>query len=249
MSLNKENLIIEFAKYVDNFDFSEDGINRKYYHSIRVMEFAEKIAISENFDEDDIEIAIILGLLHDYARFEQWTNYHTFSDIKSIDHGDLAVDILFNQNHIEKFYNKKENYKIIINAIKYHNKFSIPDGLDEKTEKMCKLIRDADKLDIMDIFCNGILEFDYDEAEISEDIKQDFFNHKSINRKNVKSGNDKNLLELAMFYDYNFDFSYKYTIENNILDKLFDKVQNKEMFKEYFNYMKNFLYEKINSNK
>ena len=245
MSLDKEKILKEFKKYVDNFDFSEKSINRKYYHSIRVMEFAEKIAISENLSEDNIEIAIIIGLLHDYARFEQWTQYQTYSDIKSIDHGDLAVEILFDQNHIENFYDKKENYEIIYNAIKYHNKYNISDDLDENTKIMCKIIRDADKLDIMDLLVDGILEFKDDDEELSEKVKEEFLNHSLVNRRDVKNNNDSNLLKLALIYDYNFNFSYKYTIENNILDKLYNKIKNKEMFDEYFNCMRDFLNDKL----
>ena len=45
-----------------------------------------------NFSSEDVEIIMLIGLLHDYSRFEQWCKYNTFSDINSIDHGDLAVE-------------------------------------------------------------------------------------------------------------------------------------------------------------
>lgn len=244
MSLNKEKIVEEFKEYVENFDCSNENIIRKYYHSIRVMDFAEEIANSENLKEDDIELSVIIGLLHDYGRFEQWTNYQTFNDLKSIDHGDLGVQILFQQNHIEKFYNKKENYNIIYNAIKYHNKYGFPDSLDEKAKTMCKIIRDADKLDIINLLISGDLKFKSSNEEISENIKNDFLKCKLINRKDVKNANDANLSKLAMLYDYNYKFSYEYTINNNVLKRLYNKVENKEMFKEYFDYMEKFLNKK-----
>ena len=83
------------------------------------MELSKLIAQSSNFSDIDIEMAIIIGLLHDYARFEQWTRYKTYSDIKSVDHGDLAIQMLFDNNEIENYYLNKENYDEIYDAIKY----------------------------------------------------------------------------------------------------------------------------------
>jgi len=37
---------------------------------------------------------MIIGLLHDYGRFIQWKKYKTFTDIDSIDHADLGVNLL-----------------------------------------------------------------------------------------------------------------------------------------------------------
>ena len=74
MKFIKENLIGKFLKYVNEYDTNDENITRKYYHSIRVMNFSENIAISERLSENDIEIAVVAGLLHDYARFIQWTN-------------------------------------------------------------------------------------------------------------------------------------------------------------------------------
>lgn len=70
------------------------------------MGLAKLIASKSNFNKEDIELATIAGLLHDYARFEQWTKYHTHDDSKSVDHGDLAVKILF-PDEIKKYIDNK----------------------------------------------------------------------------------------------------------------------------------------------
>ena len=63
----------------------------------------------------DIEIPeesiILIGLLHDIARFEQYTKYKTFRDSISIDHGDLGVEILFEEKEIEKYDLDKKYYQ------------------------------------------------------------------------------------------------------------------------------------------
>ena len=80
-----------FKKYVDTFDTSERAIERKYVHSLRVMDLCDMLAKANNYNEKDIELSNIIGLLHDYGRFPQWTKYKTYNDLTSIDHADLGV--------------------------------------------------------------------------------------------------------------------------------------------------------------
>ena len=56
------------------------------------------IASSIGLNEEKINLAKLIGLLHDIARFEQYTRYQTFRDIESIDHGNLGAEILQQDN-------------------------------------------------------------------------------------------------------------------------------------------------------
>ena len=103
----------EFINYVDNYDLEVEMIELKKHHSLRVMDVAEKIAISENFTEEEIEIATLIGLLHDIARFKQYTEYKTFKDIQSFDHGDMGVTILEQDSYLRKFIITSEYDNII----------------------------------------------------------------------------------------------------------------------------------------
>ena len=94
-----------FDEYVYGYDMNESPISLKYQHSYRVMNICKEIAQDLNLNEEDTKLAMIIGLLHDYARFEQWKQFKTFDDALSIDHGDLAVKMLFANNEIEKFEN------------------------------------------------------------------------------------------------------------------------------------------------
>ena len=58
-----------------------------------VKEIAGKIARSLNFSEEEIKLAKVIGVLHGIARFEQYKRFQTFSDLKSIDHGDYGVEM------------------------------------------------------------------------------------------------------------------------------------------------------------
>jgi len=244
--MNKEELKKVFRDYVfNNYDMKDIGISRKYYHSLRVMDIAEKIAIENNFSNSDIELSVIIGLFHDYARFPQWKKYKTYNDLRSIDHGDLGVKLLFDNNEIEKFNIKKEYYDEIYDAIKYHNKMDIIDDLSVHNNLLCKLIRDADKLDIFYLYGTDNTLFNEDNMSISEGIKNDFYNKKQIDRTLVNCKNDNIILDISMVFDLNFDYSYKYIRENKLIEKMWDKINNKEMFKEYFDYINKYIDERI----
>ena len=236
----------EFKKHFKKYDVNEPAIIRKYYHSIRVMDISRIIAKYAGFNDNDAEIAAIVGLLHDYARFEQWTKYGTYSDLKSIDHGDLAVEMLFENNEISKYTKKQENYDEIYDAIKYHNKISIPKGLTEHNNLLCKIIRDADKLDIFYLLSINKMLLPEDDKQISEKVKEDFYNEVCVSRKDVKSNNDSIVLALSMIFDLNFDYSFNYLIERNLLWRIYDNINEKERFKDYFECVDDYIHERVN---
>lgn len=59
--------------------------------------------MSLGLDQDEIDLASLIGLLHDIGRFEQLKRYNCFIDSKTIDHALLGVQILFDDNLISKF--------------------------------------------------------------------------------------------------------------------------------------------------
>lgn len=244
MIYNREKLLNEFKNYVSNYDMTDDGISRKYFHSISVMDKAGQLAKSINLSEKDTNLAVLIGLLHDYARFEQWKNYHTYSDIKTVDHGDLGVEILFDQGEIKKYTDDEEQYEIIKKAIKYHNKYAVPEEFDEREKLFCNLIRDADKLDIFEIKIREKFYQDIDEP-IAETSTEDFFANRLVRRTAFNNKNDEILIDLAWIYDLNFNFSMKYVYEQNIIKKIYDFVNNKEKFEKYFTYIESYIKEKM----
>ena len=205
----------EFRKHYENYDIEETAIKRKYYHSLRVMDLSILIAKYLGLNNKDITLASFIGLLHDYARFEQWTKYKTYSDKDSIDHGDLAVKRLFEDNEIINYDLDVNDYEIVYNAIKYHNKITIPYSLDNRIKLFCKIIRDADKLDIFYLRTNK--SFVKEGGDISLKIENDFFNEQCINKMDVISYNDEVISVLAMIYDLNFDYSFEYLDKSQLL--------------------------------
>lgn len=224
-----ENAKKVFMEYVSNYDEQNININRKIYHSLRVMEINAQIAKSLELSDEEIEISTLIGLLHDIARFEQYRIYQTFSDKKSIDHGNLGVEILEKDNFIRKFIETDKYDSLIKTAIKNHNKFKIEDGLDEKNLLFCKMIRDADKLDIfyeaVKMFWNSKEEKSEIESTIvSEDYYQSLINCKIIEKGIIiRPKIDAVVFMISLIYDINFKFSFEYIIEKNLVNNMLDK--------------------------
>ena len=239
--MNIEQIKDAFTKHVEKYNIHDDNIKLKYIHSFRVMDLCGKIANDIKLNEEDTYIALVIGLLHDYARFEQWKRYGMYSDVRSIDHADLAVELLFENNEIENFGIDKKYYNIIYDAIKYHNKLNCPENLNERNKLFCKIIRDADKLDILYLFSLPGRIFKDDGSDVSKHVKDDFFNYKPIkmNVKNTKS--DSVLLRLALIYDFNFKYSYKHIKDNKIMAMFFNTLENKEKFLTYFKYINDYI--------
>ena len=229
--LNFSNINREFFKYVDQFDLTDGSIQRKKFHSIRVQEISKKIAEDLNLNEEYIDIASLIGLLHDIGRFEQEKQYHTFDDDKSFDHGDYGANLL--KKYIRNYINVDKYDNIIIQAIKNHNKLQINPNLKDNELLFSKIIRDADKLDIMyetiSIFYIGKGEF------INNLTLSDYcYNCIKKNKTVIKSYNvdfnylDKIVTCIAFIFDLNFKKSFEIIKENNYISKIIKQYDYKD---------------------
>lgn len=59
----------EFCKYRNLFDKENKNIERKFIHTMNVMYLCEVIAKNLNLNKEEIELAKLIGLLQDIARF------------------------------------------------------------------------------------------------------------------------------------------------------------------------------------
>ena len=231
MKINIEKAQEEFIKYTKMYDLENEHIKRKQEHSIRVMEISKQIAEGLNLSQEEVEVATLIGLLHDIARFEQYTKYSTFEDLESIDHGDYGVEIL--EKEIRKYIETDKYDKIIKLAVKNHNKYKIQDGLTEKEELFAKIIRDADKIDIfyesVDMFWKG-KEGEVNNSKISQPILEQFENRTQIKREKGKI--IENLEEIvsviAFIFDMNFKASFDILKREDYINKILNRYDIKD---------------------
>ena len=240
-------MIEEFNKYTSKYDMNDEAIRNKYNHSIRVMNLNRKYAERLGFKSEDIELATVIGLLHDIGRFEQVRVYHTFNDSKSIDHALYGVKVLFEDGLIKKFWNKEEDYEIIKTAIYNHNKYKMEDIKDERALMHSKLIRDIDKLDI--IYLLGYLN-EYTIKVTDEDISKEVLNcikkHESLSRKYVKNSNDEFVIKFAFAFDIYNDICLEEMKKN--LKYYYDRINVDNKFKEIYEEVIKYINERIDKN-
>ena len=223
-----------FDKYTSKHDMSNEKIYSKYNHTYRTCEQSLNICKSLKLNEEDINLAYLIALLHDFGRFEQVRMYNTFIDIKSIDHADLACKLLFEDGYIRKFIKDKSYDEIIRKSIYFHNKYSIDEDLNERELMHAKIIRDADKLDIVYNIINlNQINFEDDDSNINNNVKYAYENKKPVKREEHTTKNDALLIMFAFAFDLNYDYSYKYYKDNNVIEKMYSKLKNKSKFKEY----------------
>lgn len=214
--------IEEFKNYTANYLDYGEMIQLKINHTLRVMDNCERIAKSINLTKEEIEIAKIIGLLHDIGRFEQWKVYNTFKDLDSIDHADYGVEILTKNNYIRKYIKDDKYDDIILKSIKNHNKYEIQNDLNDKETLFVKLIRDADKIDILYLRSIQDLKIYIDENAFSDSLYEALINKKSINRKDIKTKTDELGVSLGFIFDINYKESFKILKEKKYFDTIID---------------------------
>lgn len=207
------------------------------------MKNSEEIARSLNLDEEDILLAKLIGLLHDIGRFYQLENYHTVNDKKTIDHAEYGVNILKKDNYINKYTTNKTYQDIITTSILNHNKIDIDNNLKDKKLLFSKIIRDADKLDILYIIGNNP---NFNKiTEVTPKVKELFFSNETLPFSLIESEGDRVLIYLC----YIFNVEYPYTInkikERKLYETIYNKLDNKEILQEYFDYVYKYIDERM----
>ena len=236
-----------FDNYVNKYDMSIPEISYKYYHSIRVMNYMEVLAKSMNLPIYDVELAKIIGLLHDIGRFEQYKRYNSFSD-KNIDHGDYGEQVLIEEQALNSFNIKKEDYEVVYIAIRNHNKYEIEPNLNKRTLLFSKMIRDADKLDILFAIGNKeIKSIIYeDDSSIRDRIKDEFFQNKQIKRHNDETDNENIIVLFSFIYDFNFKVSIDIIKHKEYYQKIYKRIKHTELFKPYIDHIIEYIEEQTN---
>lgn len=248
---------ITFKEYVKNYDIENPKIKLKIAHIERTSRIAKKMAESLNLSKEDIELAELIGLLHDIGRFEQVRKYNTFVDHLSENHAKIGVDILFKDGLIRKFIEDDRYDKIIELAIINHNKDKnmLPKNLSPKEELHIKLIRDSDKVDIIYLLTFDEQKTLWDSDDLnketfSDEIYKEFVEDHNIIYINRKTNADKLISHFAFAFDFNFDYGLKYIDENKYYDKLYNRFKfedekTRNRFEKIYNLTEEYIKERL----
>lgn len=206
-----------FTNYVGTFKYDDDkfqtNINIKAEHTERVIEEINSLGAELGLDVNEVNLAEIIALFHDIGRFIQYDRYRTFADYKSENHAELGIKILKEHNVLGEL--DEDIQKVIFCSIRNHNLPVLPQEEEEVCLFYSKLIRDADKLDILRVVTdyynrnygerNSALVLELpDTPGISKSVYEDLINKHIVYMKHVNNVNDIKLLQAGLIYDINF---------------------------------------------
>ena len=224
-------MIEEFIKYTDSYKKYGEKIDLKINHTFRVKDLCIKISKFLELNEEEQELAALCGLLHDIGRFEQWKKYKSYKDLETVDHGYLGVDILKEDNFINKF--SKTNQDTILKAVKYHNKYRVPNTLSDKNKLFVNITRDADKLDILYLVSEKKLNVKTEDSKMSKDVYNNLLNGKKKKKSSVKTKADLIAIRIGFIFDINYKITYKIIKQEGYIDKIInnqlEETNNKEL--------------------
>lgn len=227
--IDRNHVLNEFKTYVADYDISDDKIRLKVVHTYKVAENSERIARSLGLSSEDVDLAWLIGMLHDIGRFEQLRRFHTFVDADSIDHAQFGADLLFEEGLIRRFVEDGKYDDIIETAIRAHNLYILEEDEDARRLMYSKIIRDADKVDIFrvnDAFPKEVI-YDTTEEELSkssltDEVVEASLKHLTVHRSLKRTPADNIVGHLSLVYGIYYPESIRMLKEQGYLEKLLE---------------------------
>lgn len=248
--MNYSLIVKRFEEYLEKFNKKDPKIVMKINHSYHVAELAKILGKRLELKESEIEIVKTLGLLHDIGRFVQYEKVGYYNDaLSKIDHGQLAIDYLFQENHIQDFCIPENYYKIFEKAIFNHNKLTIEENLTEEELFFSRFLRDVDKIDIFRQLSVFLEESDCFSEVVSKKVLKEFYEHHLVDAKNIINKSDIVVAQIAYVFDIHFHESYELLKETDNLELYLSAIEVKKEVEEEYEKIKkevrNYLEERI----
>lgn len=211
-----------FEEYTNSFrglnHQLDDAVTLKYEHTKRVCAEMEALVATVDCTGEFKTLSHLAALFHDVARYAQFKKYGTFSDRKSEDHAAMAVEILIDLDVLDGLSDSDK--ATLLAAIRYHNAIAIPSVLENQAVVLCKLLRDADKLDIYKVALDHYINPDPRRSEtvqvgipegttVTPEVCDYVLQRKIVPYEMIKTVADFKMIQLGWVFDLNFPYSLK----------------------------------------
>lgn len=241
MQIDKPKALDAFNNYVENYNAKDEKVRLKIEHTYRVSELCKSIAESISLPPEDVDLAWLLGILHDVGRFEQLRQFGTFIDAQSIDHAAFGAQILFEQGKIRDYLIDDSEDELIKCAVTYHSAYRVPEDLDQRTAMYCDILRDADKIDILKVNVDFPLEEIYNVSTeelkscvVTDEVMEAFYEEHAVLRTLKKTPVDNVVGHISLIYELIYPESVKQVVKQGYLNKLMDFRSDNEKTREQF---------------
>ncbi len=225
-----------FDDYVAGFYGDDRAVNAnlklKEEHSRRTCEEMLYLAQELGLADNQKRIAEVIALFHDIGRFEQFVRYGTYNDVRSVDHCLLGLEVLGKGKVLGEV--ERGERALIEKAIEYHGLRELPRDLEGESLLFSKLIRDADKIDVLYVVTDYyrqyrdepeefMIELEFpDEAGYSAQVVEEILCGRLIDYSELRTLNDMKLLQLGWVYDVNFPATLERIRQRKFLERIID---------------------------
>lgn len=244
MELSRRHIDTAFSDYVRHYDASDPKIALKVVHTRRVARLCDEIAADLGLGPELFDLAWTCGMLHDIGRFEQIARYHTFADARSVDHAALGAQVLIDEGAIRSFVDDPSLYPTIAEVVRQHNRLAIDETLDAQTTLLCKVVRDADKIDILRVNRESPVSdiYDFDEpalaaSPVSPAVVDSFTRHVTLDRALRRYPADYLVGHVSFAFGLEFDASVRILDRQGCIYRLFDREFSNEGTRRQFHEM------------
>ena len=218
------------ARFPQTSARDQENIDLKVDHSLRVLKEARGITAHEIFSEHETRLVHVAALLHDVGRFIQYDTYRTYSDPRSVDHGDLGRKVLEKEGVLGDMAPKDR--ELIFDAVRLHNKKELPADISGVLDRVTRAVRDADKLDIVPVVLARVapgcpdnpvirLGLDLDPEKYTLEIFRQVQERRMVDYQAMRSVNDFKLLLVSWSYALTYGWTRKQVLDRGYLEKLF----------------------------
>jgi hypothetical protein len=227
--LHVKSITAAFNSYVKSIyrgdQVFDEAIRMKETHSYRVADESAGIAESLDLSESDVRIATITGVLHDIGRFNQFVKFGNYIDGRSGNHGEMGAEAIISTGILDELDSRSRD--IIISSVKCHNRASIPENCSSDKTLHLKLIRDADKIDILKVVTEhytgkqrySAIQIELPETgTISNNIMSALSFKRNAKYEDVKTLDDLKLMQIGWVYDINFPETFRILKERNYIE-------------------------------
>lgn len=245
-----------FDRYTQAFlvpDPPHHAYRLKIDHTRRVWENVIDLCKKVNVKTGVSLRAQAAALLHDLGRFPQYRDFQTFSDAVSVNHAALGCREIKAHGVLERFDPGDRNTVLL--AVEYHNRYHIPCETDPDAHLVTRLLRDADKLDILKVMTEKYeadgenpsfitLNLSADDR-VSDELLRQVKSKQLLDSRSVRCLNDLKLLQISWVFDINFAPALAMAHERRYFDTIFATLPQTDGVRHLSDFIEHYICETI----
>jgi len=226
-----------FLDYVSALEPLTPFLEVKRGHSLRVAQNARALGEALQWADRLVETLEAAGLLHDIGRFAMHRDHGSAFDSSGHDHGAVGYEEL---KAVFPWERTDLEPDPLLDVARFHNKRDIPPGCPATSLPFVRAVRDADKVDILEVIQRHVTEGRVDEIYPGIDpsgpadpaIIEAILRDGRAPSEKASSLADVLLLKLTWVLDMNFEPTLWHLDKSGLLDWYCDSLPADEPVRE-----------------